>query len=72
MRKKYIIALDQGTSSSRAVLFNKAGEIIAIEQEEFEQIFPKPGWVEHNCKEIIESQIIVLHKLLVENSISPH
>ena len=71
MRKKYIIALDQGTSSSRAVLFNKAGEIIAIEQEEFEQIFPKPGWVEHNCKEIIESQIIVLHKLLVENSISP-
>jgi glycerol kinase len=71
VRKKYIIALDQGTSSSRAVLFNKAGEIIAIEQEEFEQIFPKPGWVEHNCKEIIESQIIVLHKLLVENSISP-
>ena len=70
MKKKYIIALDQGTSSSRAVLFNKAGEIIAIEQQEIEQIFPKPGWVEHNCKEILESQTLVFHNLLVKNSIS--
>ena len=71
VENQYIVALDQGTSSSRAVLFNKAGQIIAIEQQEFEQLFPKPGWVEHNCKEIIESQTLVFHNLLVNNSVSP-
>jgi len=69
--KKYIIALDQGTSSSRAVLFNKAGEIIAIEQQEFEQIFPKPGWVEHRPEEIIATQTKVLHDLINNNSVNP-
>jgi glycerol kinase len=69
--KKYIIALDQGTSSSRAVLFNKAGEIIAIEQQEFEQIFPKPGWVEHSPEEIIATQTKVLHDLINNNSVNP-
>ena len=71
MGKKYIIALDQGTSSSRAVLFNKAGEIIAIEQQEFEQIFPKPGWVEHSPEEIISTQTKVLHDLINNNSVNP-
>jgi len=71
VKKQYIIALDQGTSSSRAVLFNKAGKIIGIEQLEFEQLFPKQGWVEHNPNEIIESQTTVFDLLLRNNSIHP-
>lgn len=47
--EKYILALDQGTTSSRAILFNSEGEVIHISQREFTQIFPKPGWVEHNA-----------------------
>ncbi len=70
MKKKYIISLDQGTTSSRAVLFNSSAEIIGIEQKEFTQIFPKPGWVEHNPIEIWESQMGVLEKLLKEKNIS--
>ena len=49
MSKKYILALDQGTTSSRSVIVDELGEIIAIEQQEFRQIFPKSGWVEHHC-----------------------
>ena len=64
MDKKYILALDQGTTSSRAILFNKAGEIVAISQREFQQIFPKPGWVEHAPEEIWESQIGVAREVL--------
>jgi len=61
---KYIIALDQGTTSSRAVLFNEKGACISIKSKEFEQIFPKQAWVEHNPKEIWESQQQVLNELL--------
>ena len=50
----YILSLDQGTTSSRAILFNKAGKIISSAQKEFTQIFPKPGWVEHDPVEIWE------------------
>lgn len=57
MTKKYVLALDQGTTSSRAILFNKKGENLAITQKDFTQIFPKPGWVEHDPKEIWESQL---------------
>src|SRR5699024_12315668 len=49
---KYILALDQGTTSSRAVLFNKQGKIVDSDQQEFEQFFPHPGWVEHDANEI--------------------
>lgn len=49
---KYIMALDAGTTSNRCILFNKKGEICSVAQKEFTQIFPKPGWVEHNAKEI--------------------
>ena len=45
---KYIMALDQGTTSSRCILFNKRGEACSVAQKEFEQIFPQPGWVEHD------------------------
>ena len=49
---QYIMSLDQGTTSSRCILFDKAGNICASVQKEFKQIFPKPGWVEHNAEEI--------------------
>ncbi len=49
---KYAIALDQGTTSSRAMVFNHEGRVEAVSQKEHEQIYPKPGWVEHDAKEI--------------------
>jgi len=55
----YILALDQGTTSSRAIVFDQQGAIVAVAQREFEQIFPQPGWVEHNPEEIWSSQISV-------------
>lgn len=68
---KYIIALDQGTTSSRAVLLNEKGTIQAIAQQEFTQVFPKPGWVEHDPKEILSTQLGMLQKVLSDNKISP-
>lgn len=58
--KKYILALDQGTSSSRAIIFDEQGQTRAISQKEFTQIFPKPGWVEHSPMEIWSSQASVI------------
>ena len=52
---KFILALDQGTTSSRAILFNQDGGIVAVAQKEFRQIFPKPGWVEHDAEQLIEA-----------------
>ena len=57
MKDKYILALDQGTTSSRAIVFNHKGEILGMAQEEFAQIYPKPGWVEHEPKEILSSEL---------------
>ena len=54
---RYILSLDQGTTSSRAMLFDHAGSVVATEQAEFAQIFPHPGWVEHNAQEIWQSQL---------------
>ncbi len=54
---KYILSLDQGTTSSRSILFDKDGNVVAVAQKEFEQIFPNPAWVEHNPMEIWESQL---------------
>ena len=59
MREQYILALDQGTTSSRCILFDKAGQIKSLAQKEFTQIYPKPGWVEHNPREIWSSQLAV-------------
>ena len=67
--KKYVIALDQGTTSSRSVLFNEKEHQVAIEQQEFKQIFPKPGWVEHNPIEILESQLTTFNNLIKNNKI---
>ncbi len=66
---KYIIALDQGTTSSRAILFNKKAESVAVKQKEFTQIYPKPGWVEHDPNEILRTQFEVLDELLRENAV---
>ena len=55
-KERYILALDQGTTSSRAILFNKSGVVIGVKQIPFNQIFPKPGWVEHDPEEIWSSQ----------------
>lgn len=59
MSSQYILSLDQGTTSSRAILFDKDGQIVATAQKEFTQIFPKPGWVEHNAVEIWQTQLAV-------------
>ena len=56
---KYILALDQGTTSSRAIVFNKNGEYVYGLNKEFKQIYPKPGWVEHDPMDILNSQIEV-------------
>ncbi len=67
--KKYILALDQGTTSSRAILFNKKGLIEGQCQEEFRQYFPKPGWVEHDADEILKSQLNVARDVLLKNKV---
>ncbi|AJD91087.1 glycerol kinase [Jeotgalibacillus malaysiensis] len=69
--EKFILSLDQGTTSSRAILFNKKGEIVKIAQKEFEQIFPKPGWVEHNANEIWGSILSVIASVLSEAEVKP-
>ncbi|RFS20991.1 glycerol kinase [Chitinophaga silvatica] len=67
---KYILALDQGTTSSRAIIFNHDGEIKAIAQKEFKQIFPQPGWVEHDAMEIWTSQASVAAEVILKARIS--
>ncbi len=71
MEKKYIMALDQGTTSSRAILFNHAGEIVKTTQKEFTQIYPKAGWVEHDAMEIWGTQSGVARELLETAGVSP-
>jgi glycerol kinase len=70
MENKYIIALDQGTTSSRSVLFNEQGQVVDMAQQEFEQIFPQSGWVEHNPKEILRTQLETLDSVIKNNNIS--
>ena len=71
MDRKYIMALDQGTTSSRAILFDKEGNIVATSQKEFTQFYPKVGWVDHNPMEIWGSQSGVMREVLETNSIRP-
>ena len=58
--EKYVMALDQGTTSSRCILFDEKGEIKSVAQREFTQIYPEPGWVEHDPMEIWSSQFSVM------------
>ena len=70
MHKKYILALDQGTTSSRSVVVDEKGIIVAKEQQEFEQIFPQSGWVEHDALEILETQLSTLKKVIQKTNIA--
>ncbi|HTS37016.1 MAG TPA: glycerol kinase GlpK [Candidatus Solibacter sp.] len=67
----YILALDQGTTSSRALLFDHEGSVRAVAQQEFDQIFPQPGWVEHNPEQIAASQIAVARQALAKAGAQP-
>ncbi|GAB1762844.1 glycerol kinase GlpK [Priestia megaterium] len=67
--EKFILSLDQGTTSSRAMLFNKKGEVVHVAQKEFTQYFPKPGWVEHNASEIWGSILAVIASCLSESGV---
>ena len=67
----YILALDQGTTSSRAILFDEAGAIAAVAQHEFEQFYPQPGWVEHDPIEILTSQLSCAVEALVRVGAQP-
>lgn len=69
--KKYILTLDQGTTSSRAILFNKDGKIVSLSQKEFKQIYPQPGWVEHDPMEIWSSQASVITESILKEKIKP-
>ncbi|WP_316810653.1 glycerol kinase GlpK [Pedobacter heparinus] len=68
---KFILSFDQGTTSSRAIVFNKEGSIVSIAQKEFEQIYPQPGWVEHDASEIWSTQIAVATEAIVKASLTP-
>lgn len=68
-RQKYVIALDQGTTSSRAVLVDRGGHVLDCVQRPFQQIFPQPGWVEHNPQEILFSQLGCLTELLARHGL---
>jgi len=69
--EKYILALDQGTTSSRAIIFDKQGNVLGLAQQEFTQIFPKSAWVEHDPKEIWETQLKVAREVLKTTGIAP-
>ena len=69
--RKYIMALDQGTTSSRTIIFDDQGGIVAVAQKEFSQIFPQPGWVEHDPEEIWNSQLYTAKEALRKAGISP-
>ena len=67
---KYILALDQGTTSSRAIVFNERGEIEGSAQQEFPQIYPNSGWVEHSPNEILSSQVGVIPEALIRAGVN--
>jgi len=67
----YILALDQGTTSSRAIVFDRAGKIVASAQQEFRQLYPQPGWVEHDPLEIWQSQLETARRAIAEAGIAP-
>ncbi|MCK5351759.1 glycerol kinase, partial [bacterium] len=68
---KYLLALDQGTTSSRAIIFDLDGSVVSVAQQEFEQHFPHDGWVEHNAEEIWQSQLDTARKAISKLSADP-
>ena len=67
----YIIALDQGTTSSRSIIFDSKGNIVSLAQYPFTQIYPKPGWVEHDPMVILESQMLAMSEAFEKSGLSP-
>ena len=67
---QYILSFDQGTTSSRAIVFNKQGEVVSVAQKEFTQFFPEPGWVEHDANEIWYTQLGVAAEAIVKAGLS--
>src|SRR6185436_11979021 len=65
-KKRYLLALDQGTSSSRSIVFDAHGRIVAMAQREFRQIYPQPGWVEHDPREIWDTQLATAQEALAK------
>ena len=68
---KYLLALDQGTTSSRAIMFSLDGKIVSVAQQEFEQHFPNDGWVEHDAEEIWQSQLETAREAISQASTAP-
>lgn len=68
--KQYILALDQGTTSSRALLFDHKGNVVAMAQKEFKQIFPKHGWVEHDPYDLLKSQLDVMYEVIKKSKVN--
>jgi len=66
----YILSIDQGTTSSRAVVFDRAGQVVAMAQREFTQHFPRPGWVEHDAQEIWRTQLAVMQDVLAQSGLT--
>lgn len=71
MDKQYVLAIDQGTTSSRAMLFDRAGRVAGVAQREFAQLFPQPGWVEHDPREILTSVYTTITELLNREQVDP-
>lgn len=70
--EQYIMAIDQGTTSSRAIIFDHQGHEIAMAQQEFPQYFPNPGWVEHDAMEIWDSVQSVISDVMIKSQIKPY
>lgn len=71
MSKKYVIAFDQGTTSTRSIVFDEKGNIVAISQKELNQYYPKPGWVEHDALEIYNDQLETFNQAVSDSGINP-
>ena len=70
LMSKYVITIDAGTTSERAIIFNQQGQIVNVSQREFEQFYPKPGWVEHSPLEIWEKQKFTINDVLEKEGVS--
>ena len=71
MAEKFVMALDQGTTSSRPIIFNKKGEIVSKSQNEFNQFYPQNGWVEHDPNEILFSVVSAMISVIRKKGINP-
>ena len=69
MAKQYVMALDAGTTSNRAIIFDRNSKIVGVSQKEFTQYFPKPGWVEHDAEEIWSTMVTVMKEALEQSGL---